>query len=111
MRKELVIAIRATLVTLILTGLVYPLAVTGAAQVLFTGRASGSLLYDEKGTIVGSELLGQAFQCAATGVGQAGQPAAIRRPGHRAVRQTRWVVPAASDTNSRRRDDGLSSGA
>ncbi|MEA2699667.1 MAG: potassium-transporting ATPase KdpC subunit [Myxococcales bacterium] len=61
MRKEIVIAIRVTLVTLILTGLLYPLAMTGAAQVLFPGRANGSLVRDEKGTVVGSELIGQIF--------------------------------------------------
>jgi K+-transporting ATPase ATPase C chain len=61
MRKEIVIALRITLVTLILTGLVYPLAMTGAAQVLFPGRANGSLVRDDKGVVVGSELIGQTF--------------------------------------------------
>jgi len=61
MRNEIVIAIRATLVTLVLTGLVYPLAVTGGALVLFPGKANGSLVRDEKGAVVGSELIGQAF--------------------------------------------------
>jgi K+-transporting ATPase ATPase C chain len=61
MRKEIIIAIRVTLVTLILTGLVYPLAMTGAAQVLFPARANGSLVRDEKGVVVGSELIGQIF--------------------------------------------------
>ena len=61
MRKEIVIALRVTLVTLVLTGLVYPLAMTGAAQALFHDRANGSLVHDEKGAVVGSELIGQAF--------------------------------------------------
>ncbi len=65
MRKELTIALRATLVTLILTGVLYPLATTGAAQVLFGERADGSLTRDEKGQVVGSELIGQAFASAA----------------------------------------------
>ncbi len=54
-------ALRATLVTLVLTGLAYPLAVTGVAQLLFPHRANGSLVVDEKGNAVGSELIGQGF--------------------------------------------------
>ncbi|HVR03657.1 MAG TPA: potassium-transporting ATPase subunit KdpC [Polyangia bacterium] len=61
MRKEIVIALRTTLVTLVLTGIIYPLVMTGAAQVLFPARASGSLVRDEKGAVVGSELIGQVF--------------------------------------------------
>lgn len=55
------VALRATLVTLILTGLAYPLAVTGLAQVVFPGRANGSIVVDDKGREVGSELIGQGF--------------------------------------------------
>ncbi|RPH70183.1 MAG: potassium-transporting ATPase subunit KdpC [Myxococcaceae bacterium] len=61
MRKELVIALRVTAVTLVLTGLVYPLVTTGLAQVLFPWRADGSFVKDERGRVVGSELLGQGF--------------------------------------------------
>jgi K+-transporting ATPase ATPase C chain len=61
MRNEVVIALRVTLVTLVLTGLVYPLAMTGVAQALFSDRANGSLVRDEKGAVVGSELIGQVF--------------------------------------------------
>ena len=61
MRREILIALRATVVTLILTGLVYPLAMTGVAQVLFRDKANGSLVRDEKGNVVGSALIGQTF--------------------------------------------------
>jgi potassium-transporting ATPase KdpC subunit len=61
MTKQIIIAVRVTLVTLVLTGLVYPLAVTGLAQVLFSNRANGSLIKNEQGKIVGSELIGQGF--------------------------------------------------
>ena len=59
--KTMIIAIRATVVTLILTGLLYPFVMTGLAQVLFPWRANGSLLADEKRQVVGSELIAQGF--------------------------------------------------
>jgi len=63
--SSLVIALRATVVTLVLTGLAYPLAVTGLSQLLFPARANGSLVTDERGEAVGSELIGQRFAQAA----------------------------------------------
>jgi K+-transporting ATPase ATPase C chain len=59
--KTLLIALRATIVTLVLTGLLYPFVMTGLAQVLFPWRANGSLVMDEKGQVVGSELIAQGF--------------------------------------------------
>jgi K+-transporting ATPase ATPase C chain len=50
-----------TVATLVLTGLVYPLAVTGLAQVLFPWRANGSVV-SAQGRVVGSELIGQGFK-------------------------------------------------
>ena len=48
----------------ILTGLVYPLAVTGVAQLAFHAKAQGSLVNDDRGVVVGSSLLGQQFAAA-----------------------------------------------
>lgn len=59
--KTTIIALRTTIVTLVLTGLVYPFVVTGLAQALFPWRANGSLVNDERGQVVGSELIAQAF--------------------------------------------------
>ncbi|HXG22174.1 MAG TPA: potassium-transporting ATPase subunit KdpC [Methylomirabilota bacterium] len=61
MNLTLLIAIRTTIVTLVATGVIYPLVVTGLAQLLFPQRANGSLVTDEKGRVVGSELIGQGF--------------------------------------------------
>ncbi len=63
--QGLLVALRATLVTLILTGIVYPLAVTGLAQLVFPHRANGSMVVDDKGVEIGSELIGQGFATAA----------------------------------------------
>jgi potassium-transporting ATPase KdpC subunit len=59
--KTFVIALRVTLVTLVLTGILYPLGMTALAQALFPTAANGSLAKDESGRVVGSRLLGQSF--------------------------------------------------
>jgi K+-transporting ATPase ATPase C chain len=53
-------SIRFTIVTTILLGLAYPLAVTGVAGLIFPHKAAGSLIL-HNGQIVGSELLAQSF--------------------------------------------------
>jgi K+-transporting ATPase ATPase C chain len=61
MKSVMLVALRFTLITLVLTGVVYPLAVTGLAQALFPTRANGSLVSDDRGGTVGSELIAQPF--------------------------------------------------
>jgi K+-transporting ATPase ATPase C chain len=60
MKNHLIIAMKFTLITTLLFGLVYPLAVTGLSQLLFPKQASGSLI-EKNGQILGSRLIGQAF--------------------------------------------------
>jgi K+-transporting ATPase ATPase C chain len=64
MRKllsELNTGVRITLILAVLCGLVYPLAMTGVAQVAFNGNANGSLVTNSKGLVIGSSLIGQCF--------------------------------------------------
>ena len=59
--KNLVTAILMTMVTTVLLGLIYPLVVTGLAQVIFPSQANGSLIRSPDGTVIGSSLIGQPF--------------------------------------------------
>lgn len=57
---EILRGIRLTLVFGLLTGIIYPLAVTGVSQVVFHDAANGSLI-TKNGQVVGSSLIGQYF--------------------------------------------------
>jgi K+-transporting ATPase ATPase C chain len=57
---EVVRAIRLTLVVAVVTGLIYPLAITGISQVVFHDQANGSLI-TKNGQVIGSKLIGQNF--------------------------------------------------
>lgn len=60
MRRQLLPALLIFLVLTVVTGVIYPLAVTGVAQVALSGRADGSLI-EQDGQVVGSRLIGQSF--------------------------------------------------
>jgi potassium-transporting ATPase KdpC subunit len=59
MRDILITALRASLVTWVLCGIAYPLALTGLGQWLMPVQANGSLERNSDGTVIGSRLIGQ----------------------------------------------------
>jgi len=61
MKRNLLISIWMTLATTVLLGIVYPLVVTGLAQLLYPRQANGELIRQTDGTVIGSSLLGQPF--------------------------------------------------
>jgi potassium-transporting ATPase KdpC subunit len=60
MKTQTIIALKFLLVMTVLTGIVYPLFMTGVAQLSFPSQANGSLVKKD-GKIIGSELIGQKF--------------------------------------------------
>ena len=60
MKKNLLISVLMTIVTTILLGIIYPLVVTGLAQLFFRDKANGQLIV-QNGQVVGSRIIGQAF--------------------------------------------------
>src|SRR5215470_7451078 len=60
MKKDLLTAVWFTLVTTVLLGVLYPLAVTGLSQLLFPKQANGQLI-ETNGKLVGSAIIGQVF--------------------------------------------------
>ncbi len=58
--RNLIAAVRMTLVTTALLGAAYPLVVTGLAQLLFPDKANGQLI-ERNGRLIGSRIIGQGF--------------------------------------------------
>jgi K+-transporting ATPase ATPase C chain len=60
MKKNLITAVLMTIATTVLLGILYPLLVTGLAQLIFPKQANGQLIQRD-GVVVGSRLIGQPF--------------------------------------------------
>src|SRR5215475_1213847 len=58
--RNLVAALLMTIVTTLILGIVYPLVITGIAQVVFPDKANGQLI-ERNGKVVGSRIIGQGF--------------------------------------------------
>src|ERR1035437_9086942 len=59
--KQLLIAVRITLVIAVLCGLIYPLVMLGVSQVAFNKQANGGLITNSSGTVVGANLVGECY--------------------------------------------------
>jgi K+-transporting ATPase ATPase C chain len=81
MFKQLMPALKATLMLAFLTGIVFPVVITVLAQLCFPGQANGSLIQDKAKIVKGSRLIGQQFsrsdyfhsRPSAAGLGYAGE--------------------------------------
>ena len=58
--RNLVTAVLMTIVTTVILGVIYPLAITGIAQVAFPDKANGQLITKD-GQVIGSKIIGQGF--------------------------------------------------
>jgi K+-transporting ATPase ATPase C chain len=119
MRKDLVSSLIAVVALTAIFGLAYPLVITGVSQVVFPGRADGSLV-KRNGAVVGSRLIGQDFRKdpslfqtrpSATGDNPAGTAFSNLGPNSKALRDAIATNAAAYLTRERPYNAGLTRGA
>lgn len=60
MKKQIITACLYTVITAVLLGIIYPLAITGISKLLFKDKANGQLIV-RNGQVIGSNLIGQTF--------------------------------------------------
>jgi K+-transporting ATPase ATPase C chain len=110
--RQLLPALAAVVVFTVVCGLVYPLVVTGVAQIGFHDKANGSLI-EKDGVVVGSALLGQGFRAAryfhsrpsAAGVGYDGAASGASNLG---PSNPEFLATVADRVRAYRQDNGLS---
>lgn len=109
MVRHLFPALRATLVLAGLTGLLFPLLITGVSQGVFPAQANGSLIRDAGGQVIGSRLVGQSFsrpeyfhpRPSAAGSGYAGEASSGTNLGPTSAKLIQGLPddPATKDTD------------